>query len=89
MVKVFLNVLLHLFTQIQICRVKYFLFCKMSLIWDLVWYNMQLCSLDSVEIISFHKHIMLEVVCWLELCYVNYAVVVGSFGMTGHISVEI
>jgi len=32
---------------------------------------------------------MLEAVCPLELCCVNYAVVVGSFWMTGHISVEI
>jgi hypothetical protein len=47
---------------------------------------MQLCSLDSVEIISFHKHIMLEAVCQLELCYVNYAVVVGSFRMIGRIN---
>ena len=43
---------------------------------------MQLCSLDSVKIISFRKQIMLEVVCRLDLCYVNYAFVVGSYGMT-------
>jgi len=61
----------------------------MSLIWGLVSYNMQLCSLDPVKIINFRKHIMLEAVCRLELCYVKYAVWVGSFGMTGHISVEI
>jgi hypothetical protein len=56
--------------------------------WGLVWYNMQLCLLDSVKVIGLHKPIMLEAV-FLELCSVNYAVVVGSFGMTGHISVEI
>ena len=50
---------------------------------------MQLCSLDSVKIVSLHKHIMLEAFCPLELCYVNYAIVVGSFGMTGRISVAI
>ena len=77
------------YSNSNLSRDKYFLFCKMSLIWGLVWYNMLLCSPDSVEIIIFHKHIMLEAVCWLELWYVNYAVVVGSFGMTGHSSVEI
>jgi len=85
-----LYVLLHLFTQIHIfVQLSIFLFCKMILIWGLMWCNMQLCSLEPVKIISFRKHIMLEVVCRLDLCYVNCGLAVGSFGMNGHISVEI
>jgi hypothetical protein len=49
---------------------------------------MKLCLLDAVKIVRLYKLVMLEVISYLELRYLNCEVAIVSHRMTGHVSVE-